>query len=683
MVSQVAFCADYSLVQISAVGGGAAARIPLFYRNSTDNFIETGSFFVVLEINIDAVTRFVVTLEDRVFVSFVNGNASLDITYLPEYIIPYLTITGLPFYTTKNHISNIYVYNLNGSVASSGNPNNIIVTRGESYTTLQIPLLSNGDYFRDTGSFLITFSVNTDYITHFSVRRDDNVILQFTAGSALYDVLSFGYFSAELVNPNDTAAPVIKKGSAFDVDGFIFRAQEDIIIPALYPPSSCVLYLYAFRFNNDINFEFSSVAPVYNSAKRGYYLDTKRALWKMFFLVSNGNHFLFKTYIADDWPHLEKFVIPNTAPVISSASSVFSLSGAANPQAAAFNLPQGIYVAEVKGAGGGGGYGFVEAGTVTGSSSGGAGGSVTEIFTVNSDTTFTAYTGSGGFAAPAPVPSGNFGLYKYHLVTVGAGSHLYSFATKTAPSGGGGGGGGSGSFISTDGYFLCAGGGGGGSGGSNITPGGAGGAGGSIGSGGGGGAAGYLRQTYDSNNKTFTTSGNGGNGGGLNGGNSGLSAEAASNRNGSNGSSLISPRLFSFSGTGRSFNFTVDSLHSRPNINITYEFSSSAGDGGDAAHTYNSANEFMTFLPEWLYTNNANGQGANAPDLNTVKTITYGDNTNIITEEIIDPGFNGLNGQAGGNNRDSSRGGGGSGGAVSNSLPSNGSAGSITIYRLF
>jgi hypothetical protein len=632
MYSPVASCQDYSLVEVSASGGSASVKIPLHFIDSQDSvFTSSGSFFVSFDLYFDAVTHYTVSFQDRVSVNFINGNGFLDINNLTADNVPYLSIIGLPVNTTNKHFSNVSVYNKTGSVASCGNINNIAIVKYPTHSTALIPLSYRGnDYFRDTGVFIITFTVNIDALTQISYSREDSLMLNFFNGSASFDYLTaLGFFSGELVNPNDLEPPVIKNGSSFDVNGSIYRASDDIVIDSFITSYNCVTYLYAYRVENEVFFEYSSVTPVFNSSKKGYYNGNKRALWKMLLLTvppanpldSPQNFFLFKKYIYDEWSHLDYFVINNQFLInsLKGTAPVYSLSGENNPTPASVTLEPGIYMVSLTGAGGGSSYYHNVNSVVINPDlnnkyyilnsfttypnnrsrsnnvfspdnylplaeavQGGDGGTVTEILVVTSATTFTSFTGSGGTSSSKSNQENDPPLLSS-----------------------GGGGGGSGAFLySAQGYFLCAGGGAGAPGISSLSPAGGGGLGGSIGPGGGGGGSGhliefisiesansffnsiylphglpplplYLNDFLVNNNAKintisnifFTTYSVGGYGGGYGGGLGGLSDSSPNPKNGTNGISILPATSFLHPNTNSS------SLNPYRNNQIDYKYS--------------------------------------------------------------------------------------------------------------
>jgi len=725
LAGPVAKCADYSLVEISVNSYGAAARIPLAYNNLDSCFTETGVYFVSFDINVDAELRYLFTAEDRIQVSFNDGNGFLDVLNIPKKPEPRLVISGLPLYTVNHHFTGISVYNLAGAVASCSDSARIEITSDGQYATALIPLLgsSGNGLFTGNGPFIVTFTVNVDAETQISVTRDINLTLQFSNGSASFDYLTFyGYFNASLTGD---AVPTIMAGSSFDVDGYRHTVSGNTPVSASTPYRSCILYLYAYRLNENVYYEYSTDVPSYSELKRGYYSGRKRALWKMVYLHESGQ-FLLKTYIGNNFPQLGSVTVSGAVfnSFISGMPVHYYLSGSGNPAATSITLQSGVYAVVLSGAGGAGGYGAVSGSTVTGSSAGGSGGAVAEIFTLEKATAFTVFTGSGGYAAPSPSPSGTFTIVGYRLRTVNeihygpSSSEVNGFSltydtnlttvyTRPSASGGGGGGGGAGSFLySQEGYFLCAGAGGGGSGASYLTPGGAGGAGGTVGSGGAGGAAGYLQQSFNSNEYMTASGGHGGNGGGSNGGSGGQSTGTASNRNGGNGHEILLSNASLSGGNGTasysaaSFNindvpeytlrlstFQTGYGSSYQPANINYTISGPSGNGGSTPSVF-----FPSGPQTWLNTNNAGGAGAVPPSLDSISSSWSPNSRSITIVSSVNSYYalsfsfnvkNGANGSAGGNNRNSVRGGGAPGGSVAGDLPSNGSDGSVTIYKIY
>jgi len=712
-------CPDYSRLEISLSDDRAVLRIPLSYYNLKDSvFTETGAYFVSFDINIDAETRYLITKDTRLQIPFDNGNGFIDINNLPQKQVPYLTIFGLPLYTEKKQITNIGVYNLVSMVATCNEANDISITRNNEYATASIPLSSTtGDnYFNDTGRFNISFTVNVDVDTQISFRQIDNVTLQFIEGSAAIDVNTlYGYFDAVLTNASVSDAPIIKDKSSFDINGYRHTVSSDTPITAYPPMESCFLYLYAFRDGSTVYYEYSKTQPVYSAVKKGWYKDNKRALWKMIYIHDEyqKTQFLFKTYIADDFPHRETFVISKNAFNSFTAAipkAYFSLDGKENPPATTVTLQPGVYVINLNGAGGGKGAPAVAGNSnASAASNGGAGGTISEILTLQTATTFYAYTGSGGEPGIKATPSGTFRIYyttthlephntqygTYYEIIHGTATSA-SNAQATGGSGGGGAGGGSGTFLYNEKelYLLCAAGGGGGAGGSYITSGGAGGTGGTLGSGSGGGAAGYLQQYYypnSGNSKTVTMTaygGHGGSGGGYSGGDGGKCEDSSLNKDGSVSafllpSNTIVPSSKGLANANTNFSFTPITTSATATgqysgtytvtafSDVTNHTHASSGNGGDS--------QTISYPPgpmAWLNTH-INGQGG------VPLSATSSCSGNLASGSVSFSKLAGIDGAPGGNNRNNTRGGGSPGGSDDIQLPDEGSPGSITIYKIY
>lgn len=740
----VARCMDYSQIVLSANDNKVSAKIPLYYNSLDQDFTENGVFYVLFDINVDVNTRYTLTKEDQIEVTFVNGNGHLDILNLPDKPVPYLTIKSLPLNATKQHVSNVNIYNLAGTVAACADNKNIVVIKGNEYLTFLIPLTSASDnkiYFQNSGRFAVEFTVDVDYENQISYKKEDNLILQFTNGSAEFDVNSFfGFFNASLTNMNDSAKPIIKAGSSFDIYGNRVTVTSNYSVTANTPSSSCLMYLYAYKYaDSELFFEFSTTVPTYNTKRKGWYNGNKRALWKMIYLYSS-NQFLFKTYVEDAFPHFGKNVLTNDSDysqLITSKAVAKSINGASNLAPETITLDPGIYVIELKGAGGGAGRNF------NGTSTGGYGGRVREILTLTSKTSFTAFTGSGGGTAPNISSSGKFDIlttknyYTYTQQNSSSSSLItgssfsegpYSIAAinlqgvSSVMGGGGGGGGGSGSFLysQNDKYFLVAGGGGGASGGSYLTPGGGGGAGGSIGPGAAGGRSGSMSQglnltitdnvivtsvlkTLYSNidNYNYSVSANaGGTGGGfdssrasdgllslnnyvLQGGAGTSGYSSSSDFNIDSHISFLSVTISGQYPSATPLN-TYTSSHKAFTARSTFYFAAYSDWGENAANPYySSGHEYA-----WLNASNVGGYGAAAPALPSVSFSSgttpggnagefgsswNGDNPSFTKMSITISSRSGNSGESGGNNRTSTRGDG----------ASPGSAGSVTIHKIF
>ena len=444
-----------------------------------------------------------------------------------------------------------------------------------------------------------------------------------------------GFFTGGLLNPNDTAAPIIRSGTALEINGRYFRVPINTPVTAMAPGAdqrTQIVFLYAEAQATSVTFLLSHIPPFHDPLRRGWYAGQRRALFKMVFIRDSPNQFVAKTSLYDGFVHFDSYVVNNPA-LSAFPLSHWSLSGAGNPPPQTITLQAGIYIFELAGAGGGHGgssnYVNRNATRIPGGR-GGRGGFIAELVILTEDTTFTAFTGQGGLTGQ----SGNLAFPRPPLGY--SESTSQHFRNREPRKSGAGGGGGSGTFIfSANGYLLTAGGGGGGGGavvyqlgtqaagfnavGSTAA---GGGAGGSLGGGGAGGnTAAFSGSVTDMiwtgepgryTNWTFNISpAFGGTGGGFGGGTP-LPIASASGQRGS----LLGP--------ANSFGFAGNSPLGSP----------AAGAGGQAAFS-----NFTAAAQRWQNTNNANGQGGR-----------YGEN-----------------GQDGGNNRNSTRGGGVSAG-VSGSI---------------
>jgi hypothetical protein len=631
---KIAKCQGYNLLEIEQTGPTATTvRIPLVYDNDEARlFAETGPYYVSFDMNVDALTRIVIAKADNILVSFTNGKGTLDASSLPQALpTPYFTIMGLPRNTVKGNFSEVFLYNAAGIIARCADYQSIIITRGSSSASAMIPLVYNNspaEYFRDSGQFAVTFTINVDINTQIIKTRADSFAVEFTDGSGDLDLSSdYGYFSGGLVNPADLTAPVLKSGTVFEMNGAYVKLTANTAVQPADFPSARIIYVYAVKTAGNLSFVYSDTAPVWNEVKKGWYDGNRRALYKLVYLKDTAVKYAAKTLMDDPWKTFDHYPVDNAAMMNIAGSQVYSLSGASNPGPQAYTAQAGWYAVILKGAGGGGGGG------IDGYSSydalggyGGAGGAAAELVYLDEGRSLTLFTGGGG---------------------IGSGAMRYSTTAENRQSGGGGGGG-SGSFVyASGGYFLCAGGGGGGSGGGgySFAQGGYGGAGGSAGSGGGGHHGGNYPLILGGNGNHAYGS-HGGRGGGAGGG---------------SGGSFIAAEEFYPPGRGTSYGPAATAWGYQGILLLPYE--TAPTDNGAAAYTqYNPPDD-------WKNTAGANGQGANG-------------------QVFLDTHANGNNGGAGGNNRNGLRGGGGAGGAwgvISTGAASaggQGGAGSIVIYKL-
>jgi len=390
----IAQCEDYDQLSISNSMSGSTLRIPLSYIKPPGLFTETGSFYVSFDINVDAVTRFVIADKDRLLVNFVNGNGALyadDLPIAPP--LPFLTVKSLPRHAVRQNFSNVFLYNTAGKVAQCANVNDIIVSRDALSATAYIPLVYSSDtseYFYDSGYFIVSLTVTVDALSQIIINQSDNFLLQFVNGSGACDLSDrFGFFSGGLANESNTAAPIVAKDTTFEMNGTYFKLKNNTPVKNSPPSASSVVYVYASQNYTEAEFEYSTVAPTYVSSRKAYYSGDKRCLWKLIYFKDTPDIYAAKTYIEKDLlpTGLARYPISNRS--FAVGTSVYSLSGASNPAPATVTLQPGAYVFIAIGAGGGpGGSG----------GGGGAGGSACELVLLGEATAFTAFAGSGGGA---------------------------------------------------------------------------------------------------------------------------------------------------------------------------------------------------------------------------------------------------------------------------------------------
>ncbi|GMO61598.1 MAG: hypothetical protein Ta2A_07780 [Treponemataceae bacterium] len=563
---KVGACVDYNLVEIISDGNKSTVRIPLMYESSKLIFEETGPYYVSFDMNIDALTRILMRDTDNLIVNFIRGNGTLDAAVLPQALpVPYLTVMGLPVNTAKGNFTDVFLYNAAGKVAKCADYTQIIISKNAESATAMIPLVYNEnskEYYRDSGTFVVTFTVNVDINTLIQKTRADSLPVVITNGSGEINLSDdFGYFSGELRNPADSSPPIIKSGTVFEMNGGYVKLAADASVKSASFSSTSVLYVYAVKNLGNVTFEYSTTEPTFVDAKGAYYSGERRALFKLLYIKDTVDQYVAKKYIADEWTSFDHYTIDNAAIGTIAEKKIMSLNGTANQNVQTSSFTKGWYVFTLAGAGGGGGAGIDGLGDRDHAGGwGGSGGYIAEAVYLAADTDLQMFTGSGGGGAQGAYEKGQY-------------------------QGNGGGAGGSGTFIyNSAGYFVCAGGGGGGSGaGAHDGGGGGGGAGGSIGSGGGGGNGGD-----DKEGGMWYYGSGGGYGGGYGGGN-GTAGGRGGPASGGNGTNLSGLACFwgYYGGGGRGD-----------------DDGESGGNGGYTAYTSFEAPN------DWQNTNGANGGGA-------------------------------------------------------------------------
>jgi hypothetical protein len=366
------------------------------------------------------------------------GGSGLD-----PSVIPCLTIVNLPAGTLTDHFSNVFVYNSFGTaIAKCSNYNQIVITTGSDHSTAKIPLAYlSGEPFRDSGNYNSSFSL---YIEKKEVSKDDSytannsLFVTFDYGSGTFDFfkdasssVELGYFSGGLDNPADTAAPVIRGETVFEMNGGFYTVNSKTAVQPSSFSNTCVVYIYARLVFNKPEFILSTTAPVYDYYKKGYYNGLERALYKLVFIRDSSNKYFAKTFINDEWGYLLYHTVDSGALASQNLYQHYYLSGTGNPGLHSVTFPPGVYLFSLYGAAG----------------SGAQGGAVSEVVALSRNTSFSFFTG-----------------------TTGGGGTSTRHESQGSPTGGGGGsitvygggGGGCGAFaFSPEGYLLCAGGGGG------------------------------------------------------------------------------------------------------------------------------------------------------------------------------------------------------------------------------
>jgi hypothetical protein len=610
---KVAECSEYKEIMVFRESSGSvSAIIPLSYCNNDDNrkdyFSDSGVFAVSFTISIDFLTQIIVNLNNNLTLNFIYGSAFLDASLIPlEPPLPYLTIKNLPPNTYKHNLSNVFLYNSVNTVAKCSDYNEILIAKDSDSITANIPLVYNSkdEYFRDSGTFIVSFSLYLDIHYQIIKNREDGYTVYCINGSGTVDLSNdSGFFSGGLTNPDDLNAPIVKRGTIFEMNGSYYSLNADTAVVSTSFPATCLVYVYASLAAGKIEFECSTTPPVYDSFKKAYYNGLKRALFKFIYIRDSVNRYFAKRLFTESFSNLSYCTAVFPGFPSQGLTLHYSLSGSGNPIPQTETLQEGAYVFLLTGAGGG-----------NSSKSGGSGGIVSDLIIITKNTSFTFYTGQGGNSAPS--------------------------LPFIDPKGLTGAGGGSGSFaFSPDGYLLCAGGGGG-----------------------SGGDAYAEIDDYRPNpqNPGRTNQGvvcgfggQGGSGGSVGPGGSGINGGMIIIEN---GTVFPTPGLISGGGSGPSNTLLISGA------GLGY-----SGLGGSNI-TQNSSAAYFNFLPpnDWMNTNDANGRGGNGafPNKIQIDLMTYMESMGSLSAFNISPAVSA--GESGGNNRDSTRGGGSSPG-VSGSI---------------
>jgi len=177
------------------------AYLPLVNCNTSGyletEFSETGFFYTSFTIHVDALTKYIVEPSDHFIVHFTDGRGQADVNNLPAppvitYDPHYLTIFNLPQSVSIYNFSNVLVHNQVGPVARCSDASQIVLSVNEGMTTAKIPLFytSLNQDFTENGVFYVTFDINVDIETRYTLTLDDKVPVAFINGNGHLDILN-------------------------------------------------------------------------------------------------------------------------------------------------------------------------------------------------------------------------------------------------------------------------------------------------------------------------------------------------------------------------------------------------------------------------------------------------------------------------------------------------------------
>jgi len=329
--------------------------------------------------------------------------------------------------------------------------------------TARIPLTrqSANEWFRDSGSFIVTFAVNIDAFTRVERTRDDGETVALTGGSGTIAAVRRGFLDGGLRNPDDIAAPIVRSGTVFEMNGAYFTVGTDTHAVPRNLSTSSLAYVYAIATPGGVTFELLSEIPAWNAQRNGWYTNDRRALFRTVFVRTSATDSVFwaKTPMTEDFGNLSHFTMNNDYLTFNSPTLLHSFAGDGNPAPQTITLQPGVYVFSLSGGGGGGGRGVPSQNGISAAfprgGGGGSGGRVMELVTISRPTEITVYTGAGGGAAANTLwmGSGQNEVDTWEFL-VGEGGNGGAAAFVFSPA-----------LSVSDGYFLTATGGGGGAGG--------------------------------------------------------------------------------------------------------------------------------------------------------------------------------------------------------------------------
>jgi hypothetical protein len=205
-VSAIAQRADNAELKIFHDLTNATAYVPLAYSGGGD-FVENGTLYVSFTVDVDALTRIVVRIDDRVLVRFTDGRGEIDIRQLPAHLLPddplsaeqervereehYLKLINLPRNTSIKNIGAATVLNAAGTAGRDSGDEPVKIFKNALNATAYIPLVYPDDSpFLEDGQFYVAFAVEVDALTRVIVQAKDNILVPFSEGRGELDILS-------------------------------------------------------------------------------------------------------------------------------------------------------------------------------------------------------------------------------------------------------------------------------------------------------------------------------------------------------------------------------------------------------------------------------------------------------------------------------------------------------------
>jgi hypothetical protein len=204
-VSAVATLDKNNSVKVFMETPYSTAYLPLVCSDNSE-FTETGRFYAAFTIHIDAVTGYVLSLNDKFLVSFTNGRGTLDIRTLPPAPPPpavitederdllertgrFLKLTHMPLNTQAANVLSVQIANSVSTVATLDKNNSAKIFMETPYSTVYLPLAyANNSEFTETGSFYAAFTIHVDAVTSYAVSLSDKILVPFADGRGTLDI---------------------------------------------------------------------------------------------------------------------------------------------------------------------------------------------------------------------------------------------------------------------------------------------------------------------------------------------------------------------------------------------------------------------------------------------------------------------------------------------------------------